>query len=208
MRAPVTIALAMLTVGVVACAAPRNVAAPGSAQATTSVETTMTPTVTRLHIEVGSGCPAQLPYYSPAANWDELIDNPDQTGLSDTLVPGVPSAVLVCRYSSATSDAGSPPRPNNGQLFGESKFNAQTAVRLARSANAAPSPTNNGHSGCIALLNSIDRVTAIVVAVPRRADVNVWYPDGSDDRAQTTGCSPPSNRPRTGTDGPPAFFHA
>ena len=160
------VVLTALTLAVVACAESGEAARSASSEPMPPSRSTDAPRTGGLRAEVSSGCPSELPYHSPAADWDDLVDNPDQSGLVDTLVPGVPSTVLVCRYFSATSDAGNPSHPNSGLLFSEHRFDAETAKWLAESANVAPYTPNVGHAGCIAVLVAVDRVTAIVFAVP------------------------------------------
>ncbi len=159
-----------------------------------------------LHADQTSGCPASLPIRTTSGAWDTFIDNPDQAGLADELVPGTPTAVLVCRYTATftPTEAGSFVR--GAKLFSQTNLGAAEAQQLGDLANAAPSPPV-AHAGCGVFVNAADRFTAIVFAEPGR-DVNLWYDDTGDNLSGRNSCNELSNGRRSATDGLRPFLEA
>jgi hypothetical protein len=152
-----------------------------------------------LHADLSSGCPAALPFRTTSGAWDTFIDNPDQTGLADQLVPGVPTAVLVCRYTSIFTPTNDGSYVRGANLFSQARFSGDIAQELGELANAGSYPPVV-HAGCGVFVNAADRFTAIVFAMSGR-DVNLWYDDTGDNLGGRNSCNELSNGRRFVTDG-------
>jgi hypothetical protein len=160
---------------------------------------TIDPTLA-LHADLTNGCPASLPIRTTSGAWDTFIENSDQTGLADELVPGVPTAVLVCRYTAIFTPTEGGSYVRGAELSSQSTFGADKARELAALANAAPYTPGVGHAGCTVSVNAADRFTAIVFAEPGRSDINLWYDDTGDNLGGRNSCNELSNGRRQATD--------
>lgn len=130
-----------------------------------------------IRAEVAGGCPRSIAdvaeFNSTAALF---VTNPTSADLQSTFVPGVPTAALICRYAAAepVDTAISRSGVGGGALATSRQLSAHEAVTLAAALNAiVPSDIT---SGCFVGENAA-RYTAIVFAVPNRADVDVWLKD-------------------------------
>ena len=130
-----------------------------------------------IRVDVAKGCPRSVAggaeFSSTAA---VFIANPDSAGLATAFVPGTPTAALICRYSAAEpigSDI-SASGITGGTLTAARTLAATDATALADSRNdVIPSDIT---SACLFADNDA-RYTAIVFAIPHRADVDVWLKD-------------------------------
>jgi hypothetical protein len=170
---------------------------PSTESAAPSVDS-IDPTLA-LHADLSNGCPASLPFQTTAGAWDTFIDNFDQTGLADELVPGVPTAVLVCRYTAIFTPTNDGSYVRGAELLSHATFDGDIAQELVVLANAASYPPV-AHAGCGVFVNAADRFTAIVFAEPG-GDINLWYDDTGDNLGGRNSCNELSNGKRYVTDG-------
>jgi hypothetical protein len=152
-----------------------------------------------LHADLTNGCPASLPIRTTSGAWDAFIENSDQTDLADELVPGLPTAVLICRYTAIFTPTEEGSYVRGAELFNQNSFGTDKAQELADLANGAPYPPVV-HAGCGVFVNAADRFTAIVFAEPGRSDINLWYDDTGDNLAGRNSCNELSNGRRQVTD--------
>jgi hypothetical protein len=146
---------------------------PGASPAITS-PTTSSPVTTAaiagiVHIEVSDGCPSVV-HTVTGDEIDGWIYNPDSAGLSTSLVPGVVTGGLICRYSSLDQSG------RGGTLFSHSVLDSAAASALAHLADEIPFTPNVGHAGC-ALRFSELRVTIVVFSRSGLPGVDVWFDD-------------------------------
>ena len=125
-------------------------------------------------IDVAHGCPTSIA--TAASLYSHPFANPDQTGLDTTLVPGVPTAAVICHYS-AVNFAATGHGSNaviGGSLLDATTLDATHAQTLASTANSTePAPFV---STCTPDLDGPE-YTVMAFSIPNRADVDVWYKD-------------------------------
>src|SRR5690348_9815794 len=81
-----------------------------------------------LRVSVAGTCPSRMDGHDGVRN--------SGAGLGGRLIPGVPTALLICRYS----PLGGAQLPNevHGALYGSARLGAADAVEFARLLNAIP----------------------------------------------------------------------
>jgi hypothetical protein len=135
---------------------------------------------TPIRATIANGCPPSVgghpDYGSTAAEW---IGNPEPTGLADSFVPGQPTRALICRYAAldAVTALEDGTKLKSGDLYSSTSLDASKASALAATLNAIV--PWDFTSACVPPDDKA-RYTAIVFALPDRADVDVWLKDWYD----------------------------
>lgn len=94
-------------------------------------------------------------------------------GLSDRLVPGAPTSLLICRYSPL--GGAQTPSVRHGILYASARLGAADAQAFAHLLNAIRA--DHGEHTCPV---DVGRYDVLAFSVPGRADVDVW--------SSSTGC--------------------
>ena len=110
------------------------------------------------------------------------------SGLSERLVPGTPTALLICRYS--PKEGAQAPSVQHGVLYASARLDAPDAKKFADLLNDIPK--DHGEHTCPADLSRYD---VLAFSIRGRSDVDVW--------SSSTGCWSFTNGTRTtGTSSP------
>ncbi|MCU1401601.1 MAG: hypothetical protein JWN62_4710 [Acidimicrobiales bacterium] len=130
-----------------------------------------------IRAEIASGCPASIGNVAEFSSTAALfVTNPTSADLQNTFVPGAPTVAMICRYTAAqpVDTAISRSGVSGGTLAASRQLDSYDAAALADTLNSIiPSDIM---SGCLVGQDGA-RYTAIVFAVPNRADVDVWLKD-------------------------------
>jgi hypothetical protein len=134
-----------------------------------------TPHPTR--VEIATGCPSSIADVAEFNSTATLfVTDPASADLQTTFVPGAPTAAMICRYTAAEPVDTSISRSGvaGGAVATSRRLDAHDAVALATTLNSiVPSDLT---SACFVGDNTA-RYTAIVFAVPNRADIDIWLKD-------------------------------
>jgi hypothetical protein len=135
-------------------------------------------TVGPVRATVSGGCPRRVPVQVvPGVGVSQWFTNTDQPELHERMVPGKPTAALVCRYSELTFAATSTGSIgySGGTLIGSVTVDAGGARGLAEAANSIPAAMTHGGLG----VNRGPLYTLLVFASPGFEDTDVGIVDDS-----------------------------
>lgn len=118
-----------------------------------------------MRLSVAGTCPSRLGGHDGVRN--------NGSGLGARLVPGAPTALLICRYSPV--GGAQLPSEVHGVLYGSARLGAADAVQFAQLLNAVPADHAERSCGPDA-----SRYDVLAFAVQGRSDVDVW--------SSSTGC--------------------